>query len=118
LARGRVAGFEQYKVQRAIDYRADLKPTEFAVTDALYKAFKDYVATKTTDYKVTPAQLDKERTFIERQLRYELATAAYGTTTAFQVFNFDDPQITKAIDLLPRARELALMAQRARVPSE
>ncbi|HEY0323094.1 MAG TPA: S41 family peptidase [Pyrinomonadaceae bacterium] len=118
LARGRVAGFEQYKVQRAIDYRSDLKPTEFAVTDALYKAFKDYVATKTADYKLSPAQLDKERTFVERQLRYELATAAYGTTTAFQVFNFDDPQITKAIDLLPRARELALMAQRTRVPSE
>lgn len=118
LARGRVAGFEQYKVQRAIDYRSDLKPTEFAVNDALFKSFKDFVASKSADYKLSPAQLDKERAFIERQLRYELATAAYGTTTAFQVFNFDDPQITKAIDLLPRARELALMAQRARVPSE
>jgi carboxyl-terminal processing protease len=117
LSRGRVAGFEQYKLQRGIDYRADLKPTEFAVTDALFKAFKDYVAAK-TDYKLSPAQLDKERAFVERQLRYELATAAYGTTTAFQVFNYDDPQITKAIDLLPRARELAQLAQRVRVPSE
>jgi carboxyl-terminal processing protease len=56
LARGRVAGFEQYKMQRAIDYRADLKPTEFAVNDALFKAFKEFVAAKSTDYKLSPAQ--------------------------------------------------------------
>jgi carboxyl-terminal processing protease len=117
MSRGRVSGFEQYKLQRGIDYRSDLKANEFAVTDALFKAFKDFVAAK-GDYKVTAAQLDKERSFVERQLRYELATAVYGTTTAFQVFNFDDPQIIKAIDLLPRARELAQMAQRVRVPSE
>ena len=117
LSRGRVAGFEQYKLQRPIDFRSDLKQTDFAVTDALYKAFKDFVANK-TDYKLSPALLDRERAFVERQLRYELATAAYGTTTAFQVFNFDDPQIMRAIDLLPRARELAQTAQRARVPSE
>ncbi|HKS27132.1 MAG TPA: S41 family peptidase [Pyrinomonadaceae bacterium] len=117
MSRGRVAGFEQYKLQRGIDYRSDLKTTDFTVTDTLFKAFKDFVATK-TDYKISAAQLDKERGFIERQLRYELATAAYGTTTAFQVFNHDDPQITKAIDLLPRARELALAAQRVRIPSE
>jgi carboxyl-terminal processing protease len=116
LAKGRVAGFEQYKLKGAIDYRSDLKQTDFVVTDALFKAFKDFVAK--SDYKLSPAQLDKERAFVERQLRYELATASYGTTTAFQVFNVDDPQITKAIDLLPKARELAQMAQRVRVPSE
>ena len=116
LSRGRVAGFDQYKLQRGIDYRSDLKASEFAITDALFKSFKDFVATK-KEYKVTQAQMDKERAFIERQLRYELATAVYGTTTAFQVFNYDDPQITKAIDLLPRARELAQTASRVRVPS-
>jgi carboxyl-terminal processing protease len=117
LARGKVAGFDQYKLKNGIDYRSDLKPSDFAVSDALFKAFKDFVAAK-KDYKVTPAQMDKERSFIERQLRYELATAALGTTTAFQVFNYDDPQIMKAIDLLPRAKELAQMASRVKVPSE
>jgi carboxyl-terminal processing protease len=117
MARGRIAGFDQYKLKNAIDYRSDLKPSEFAVTDALFKAFKDFVAAR-KDYKVTAAQMDKERAFIERQLRYELATASYGTTTAFQVFNYDDPQIIKAIDLLPRAKELAQTASRVRVPSE
>ena len=52
-----------------------------------------------------------------RQLRYDMATAAYGTVTAVQVFNYDDPQIARAIDVLPRARELALAARRTRNPT-
>jgi carboxyl-terminal processing protease len=116
LIAGRVQGFDAYKIQRPIEFAHDLKATDYPVTDALFKAFKDYVASKPA-YKVTAAQLDKERAYIERQLRYELATAAYGSVTAFQVFNADDPQITKAIDLMPRARELALTAQQARKPS-
>ncbi|HYE66680.1 MAG TPA: S41 family peptidase [Pyrinomonadaceae bacterium] len=116
LVRGRVKGFEAYQVQRPIEYDRDLKATDFPVTDALYHAFKDYAVNKRS-YKLTGTQLDKERAFITRQLRYDLATAAYGTTTAFQVFNADDPQIGRAIDLLPRARELARAARLARNPS-
>jgi hypothetical protein len=55
--------------------------------------------------------------YIERQIRYEVVTAAFGSITSFQVFNADDPQIGKAIDLLPRARDLALTAQSKRNPS-
>ncbi|MBV9959677.1 MAG: S41 family peptidase [Acidobacteria bacterium] len=116
LAAGRVAGFDAYKVQRPIDFGRDLTATDFPMTDTLYKAFKDFVASKPI-YKFTPAQLDKERAYIERQLRYELVTAAYGSTTSFQVFNADDPQITKAIDVLPRAQQLAAAAQNKRNPS-
>jgi carboxyl-terminal processing protease len=116
LVAGRVQGFDAYKVQRPIDYGHDLSPVDFPVTDALFKSLKDFVASKPI-YKVTGAQLDKERSYVERQLRYELATAAYGSVTAFQVFNYDDPQIMRAIDLLPRARELAQAAQSKRNPS-
>ncbi|HEX8650936.1 MAG TPA: S41 family peptidase [Pyrinomonadaceae bacterium] len=115
---GRIRGFDDYKVQSPIDFSRDLKATDYPVTDALYKAFKEFVSNKTS-YKVPAAQADRERAFIERQLRYDLATAAYGTVTAFQVFNVDDPQIARAVDVLPRARELALAARRAaRNPSE
>jgi carboxyl-terminal processing protease len=110
LTSGRAPAFDGYKVQRPIDYNHDLKATDFPVTDALFKAFKDFVAGK-AQYKIPGAQLDRERAFIERQLRYELATAAYGTVAAFQVFNVDDPQIARAIDVLPRARELAQAAR-------
>jgi carboxyl-terminal processing protease len=113
---GRVAGFESYKVQRAIEYGHDLQPTDFPVTDDLIKEFKRFVAGKPV-FKVTPEQLERSRTFVERQLRYDLATAAYGTTTALQVINERDPQISRAVDAMPRARELAQAARRARARS-
>jgi carboxyl-terminal processing protease len=116
LTTGRVAGFENYKVQRPIEYEHDLQPTDFPVTDALIKEFKRFVAAKPI-YKVTPDQLEKARPFVERQLRYDLATAAYGTTTALQVINEKDPQISRAVDAMPRARELAQAARRARARS-
>jgi carboxyl-terminal processing protease len=113
LTNGRVAGFESYKVQRGIDYGHDLQPTDFPVTEALVKEFKRFVTAKPL-FKVTPEQLDKARPFVERQLRFDLTTAAYGTTTALQVINEKDPQIARAVDAMPRARELAQAARRAR----
>jgi carboxyl-terminal processing protease len=116
LTSGRASGFDAYKVQRSINFNSDLKATDFPVTDQVFKAFKEYVASHPA-YKLSPAQLDRDRAYIELRLRYDLATAAYGAITALQVFNNDDPQIARAVDLLPRARELALAAQRIRNPS-
>ena len=116
LTSGRVAGFEDYKVQRPIEYDHILQPTDFPVNEAVIKEFKKFVTAKSV-FKVTPEQLEKARPFVERQLRYELATAAYGTTTALQVINEKDPQIARAVDAMPRARELAQAARRARARS-
>jgi len=116
LAMGRVAGFESYKVQRPIQYDHDLQSTDFAITDALFREFKRFVSSRPV-FKVTPEQLERVRPFAERQLRFELATAAYGSLAAVQVFNDTDPQIAKAVDAMPRARELALAARRARARS-
>jgi len=113
LTQGRVAGFENYKVQKAIEFEHDLLPTDYPVTDALFKQFKQYVASKPI-LKVTPEQLDKGRSFVERQLRFELTTAAFGSIAALQVFNESDPQIAHAVAVMPKARELALAARRAR----
>lgn len=116
LTTGRVTGFENYKVQHPIEYGHDLQATDFPVTEALFKEFKRFVASKPV-FKVTPEQLDRARPFVERQLRYDVTTAAYGTMAALQVFNVSDPQIARAVDAMPRARELALAARRARARS-
>jgi carboxyl-terminal processing protease len=113
LTMGRVAGFENYKVQVPIQFEHDLVPTDYPVTDALFKQFQQYVAGKPI-LKVTPEQLVKGRSFVERQLRFELATAAFGSIAALQVFNESDPQIARAVAAMPKARELALAARRAR----
>lgn len=113
LVTGRVQGFESYKIQRAIDFEHDLVGEDYPVTEPLFKELKKFAASKPM-FKVTPEQLDKSRTFAERQLRYNLLSAAYGYRTASQVFNEGDPQIGKAVDAMPRARELAQAASRAR----
>lgn len=117
LVTGRVPGFEAYKVQKPIEFGHDLKETDFPVTDALFKELKKFAASK-PEYKATPEQLERSRPFVERQLRFELSTAAYGMMAALQVLNENDPQIARAVDALPRARELAQAAKRAKARTE
>ena len=113
LVTGRVPGFDTYKIQRAIEFDHDLAAEDYPITDSLFKELKKFAASKPV-FKVTPDQLDKSRTYAERQLRYNVLSAAYGYRTATQVFNDGDPQIGKAVDAMPRARELAQAASRAR----
>ena len=116
LTSGRVAGFESQKVLRPIEFDHDLQASDFPITEALYAELRRFVAKK-PNLKATPEQLDRSRAFVERQLRYDLATAAYGTMAAVQVYNNDDPQIARAVEVMPRARELAQSARRARARS-
>ncbi|HEX8456700.1 MAG TPA: S41 family peptidase [Pyrinomonadaceae bacterium] len=115
LVNGRIKGFEDYKITRPIDYEHNIKADEYPMTDNLFKAFKAFVA-EDESFKVKDAQLDRSRDFITRQMRYDIATAAYGTVTASQVQVADDPQVAKAIEVLPRARELSIAAMRGRNP--
>jgi carboxyl-terminal processing protease len=113
LTAGRVAGFDTYRIQRPIEFDHDLVAEDYPVTDALFKELKKFAVAKPI-FKVTPDQLDRSRAFAERQLRYNVLSAAYGYRTATQVFNDADPQIARAVDAMPRARELAVAASRAR----
>ncbi|HEX2640789.1 MAG TPA: S41 family peptidase [Pyrinomonadaceae bacterium] len=110
LVYGKVKGFESLRADRPITFNYNIKSTDFAVTEPLYDAFKSFAMQK---YKFTPAQIDKEREFVERSLRTELVTAAYGWTTSSQVFNEYDEQLKKAINLMPQARQLALAGYKA-----
>ncbi|HVS20480.1 MAG TPA: S41 family peptidase [Pyrinomonadaceae bacterium] len=113
LATGRVAGFDKYTVDRPIEFGHDIEAADFPMSEAVFKAFSDHVA-KDPNWKTLVPQLDRNRSFIESWLRYQLATAAYGSVTALQVLMKDDPQVAKAIDVTPRARDLAMAAMRAR----
>ena len=118
LVNGRVRGFEDYKVGRPIEFERDLKSDEYVVTDNLFKAFKAFALADETYKGLTEAQIDRARDFVNRQMRYDIASAAYGTVTATQALVSDDPQVAKAIEVLPRAKELALAAQRGRPQSK
>lgn len=111
LAYGKVPGFEAYNADRPLVFDYDIKKTDYPMTDSLYNALKQYAANK---YKIPGVQFDRERRFVERALRSELITAAYGTTSSLQVFNEYDNQLSKAIDLMPQAKQLAIEGQRAK----
>ncbi len=117
LAYGKVAGFENLKVDRPIAFNYDLKAQDFSVNENLFQTFKNFAMNK---YKLSSAQIDKERELIMRALRNELITAAYGSTTSLQIFNTSlqiyndfDNQLKRAIELLPEAKQLAIEGAKA-----
>jgi carboxyl-terminal processing protease len=103
---GRIRGFESSRIAR-IDFNRELEPNEFKVTDAMFKAYRDFV-TSDPKFKTSAAVIDRQRAFIELELRFNLVTAAYGRIMGDRVFiTSDDPQVAKALDVVPKARDLA-----------
>ncbi len=111
LAYGRIKGFEQYKIDKPIVFNYDINAKDFPMTEELFQKFKTFAVEK---YKYTPVQIEKEREFVERILRSELVSAAYGTETSLQVSNEYDNQLLKAIQLMPQAKQLAMEGAKAR----
>jgi len=110
LVNGRVAGLPAYRVPGSIVFEHELEATDFPITADVFKAFKEFVAGNPT-YKVLAPYLDRNQSFVEQQLRFNVVTAAYGRVMAERVpITTDDRQVARAIDVLPRARDLAMAA--------
>jgi carboxyl-terminal processing protease len=115
LVNGRIRGFESSRIPGGINFRHDLQAEEFKVTDAMFRAFRDFVTTDPA-FKVTAAMVDRNRAFIELELRFNIVTAAYGRVMGDRVFIVsDDPQVAKAVDVLPKARDLAMSSAEQKV---
>lgn len=105
LVNGRIRGFESNRIAR-IDFNQELQPNEFSVTDALFKAYRDFVS-RDPKFKTSAAVIDRYRPFVELELRFNMVTAAYGRIMGDRVFiTTDDPQVVKAVDVVPKARDL------------
>lgn len=111
---GKTSGFDTYRVDRPIAYDYDIKDKDFPLSDQIFADFKKFAVDK---YKISPALVDSQRKFVERLLRTEFVTAAYGSTTSNQVLHQFDNQLMKAIDVLPQAKQLALDGARTKSPS-
>jgi len=106
----RVAGLTGYRVSGAINFNHELQPNDFSISEPIFKAFKEFVAGD-PNFKALAPLIDHNRSFIELQLRFNMVTAAYGRVLADRVFiTTDDQQVAKAVDVLPRARDLAMSA--------
>lgn len=115
LVNGRIPGLSDYRVPGSINFGHELQPSDFSISEPAFKALKDFVAGNPAFKALTPL-VDHNRSFIELQLRLNIVTAAYGRVMADRVFiTTDDPQVARAVDILPRARDLAMSAAKHQV---
>ena len=115
LVNNRIPGITGYNVPGSIDFGHQLQPGDFSVAEPVFAAFKEFVAGDPTFKGLAPL-VDHNRSFIEPQLRFNIVTAAYGRVTADRVFiATDDQQVAKAVDVLPRARDLAMSATKHQI---
>ncbi len=107
IAGGRIKGFENYKISGQIQFGKRVRSMDFPVTDELLAAFAGYVGAG------KQRELSAEKAFIKSRLRFNLATAAFGSVAANQVLVEDDLQVAKAVQTLPRAGLLASSARKS-----
>jgi carboxyl-terminal processing protease len=113
LANGNVKDFESYKINGQIQYGSRIRPSDYPVNDEIFKTFQNYL-NQNDEWKSLSQNLEAEKTFIKTRIRYNLITAAFGTVSANQVLAENDKQVAKAVEVLPRAQQLAQLANKAR----
>lgn len=112
LVAGQVPGAASFKVN-GLEYDHKLKPTDFAITDSILKAQKDFLTKfyhDNPEYGVTAAAIEENAKWLHRQLRYEVLTAAYGSDRAQQGIADWDVILQKGISEMPNAADLAQRA--------
>ena len=109
---GRIRGFENYKIQNSLNlYGQRVKPSDAVVSKELFSAFLSFIE-RDAQWKKELPKLGKEQDFIKLRLRYYLVMAAFGSVSANQVLIEADPQVAKAVEVLPNARLLAQTARK------
>ena len=104
LVAGKIAGFENYRVDRQ-NQNLTIPPGAFSVNDKLFEAFRNYtVADKLSG--LTADNLNSQVEFAKTRIREELATANYSNEAGIQVLLEVDPQVLKAVEVMPEARRM------------
>ncbi|HUR36931.1 MAG TPA: S41 family peptidase [Terriglobales bacterium] len=77
----------------------------FAVNDEVLQAFRKYLEAQKVEY--TEGDLSDNMDWLKSNIRSEIFIAEFGQEEGLRVRAEADPQILKALDMLPRAKELA-----------
>lgn len=105
LVAGKVAGFESYKVDRQKNNQT-VASNEFLINDQLFEAFKNFTVGN-KDNGLTAENLNSQIDYAKMRIREEIATANYSSEAGAQVLLEADPQVLKAVEVLPEARKMA-----------
>jgi carboxyl-terminal processing protease len=79
-------------------------PPGWDVNDTVLNDFHDYLLKQQTEF--TEAEWAQDHDWIKRSLKYEMYMTAFNMEDAKRVQAENDPEVAKAIDLLPQARAL------------
>ncbi len=105
LVSGQIEGLESYKVERQKSNHA-LQAGELPANDKLLEAFRAFVD-KDKETGLTAENINSQLDYAKSRLREELATANFSSEAGQQVLLETDPQVLKAVEVLPEARKLA-----------
>jgi len=86
--------------------------TSFRVSDELIGDFKQHLQKRNITF--TEKDIQDNLDFLKRQIRFEVVYGKFGSSEATRTLLDDDPQVLKAIELIPEAKALAEKARLAR----
>lgn len=109
VVNGRIKELENLKWQKPPQFGKRIRPSDLPSSEKLLNSFKSYLEQR--DNQLVEI-LESEKDFVVLRLRYQIAVALFGLTAAEQILTESDPQVEKAISLLPKAHSLAQSAQR------
>ncbi len=99
LTAGKIAGFENYKVDKQ-DQSLVLQNNEFVINDKLFDAFRAFVIADKAN-GLSAENINGQADFAKTRLRVELATANHSNEAGVQAQLEVDPQVLKAIEVMP-----------------
>ena len=109
LVNGRIRGFESSKVAAASTSVTSFSPKSSRLPMRCSRRFATFVARRSGLQDLGGRCRSVPVVSSKLELRFNLVTAAYGRVMGDRVFIItDDPQVAKAVDVLPKARDLAM----------
>ena len=77
-------------------------PSDINVSDKLFEAFRSYAAADKTN-GLTAENINSQADYARMRIREELATATYSNEAGIRVILENDPQLSKAVAVMPQA---------------
>jgi carboxyl-terminal processing protease len=84
--------------------------TSFQISDAFIDQFKQHITKRGIEF--TEKEFQDNRDYMKRAIKYEIFYNRFGVSEAGRVLLEGDPQVMKALDLIPEAKDLAARARR------
>jgi carboxyl-terminal processing protease len=104
LVAGQIKGFENYRADKQ-SFGLVVQPNEFQVNDKLFEAYRAFTVNDKLN-GLSVENINSQIDFAKSRIRAEIATANYSSEAGQQVLLENDPQVLKAIESIPQAKQL------------